>query len=125
MAFRCPRCQGAQRLAIVRRLELPPDVRSDEITLQVVRCQACGFAGIAVYEESRRGAFGEEHWNHTGYHAPAADVRTVEKDLARCPRPGDADCRCAAHRRYARCDANGRWKGLEGIDLGAPFGMVR
>jgi hypothetical protein len=109
----------------VRRLELPPDARSDEITLQVVRCQACGFAGIAVYEESRRGGFGDDHWSHTGYRVPQEDVEAIEQALSRCPRPGNARCTCAVHRTYGRRDGGARWCGLDGIDLGSPFAMLR
>ncbi len=125
MSFRCPACAGRSSLAIVRRLELPPDARSDEITLQVVRCQSCDFAGIAVYEESRRGGLDDDHYSHIGYRVPQNQVATIEEALARCPKPGKPRCRCAAHRTYGRRDANGRWIGLDGVDLRWPFAMIR
>jgi hypothetical protein len=59
MSFVGPECH-ANSLAITQSIELPPDGRSDEISLQIVACQACGFAGTAVYEESRRGALDSE-----------------------------------------------------------------
>ena len=58
MSFACPECL-TKSLKITAKLELPPDSRSDEITVQVVACSRCGFAGVAVYEESRRGAHGQ------------------------------------------------------------------
>ena len=67
MAFLCPACDAAGGLKITRRLELPPDSRSDEITLQIVRCRRCNFEGLAIYEESRRGALGDEAVDHRGY----------------------------------------------------------
>jgi len=54
MAFQCPECKRDSSLRIVQRIEVPPDSRSDQITLQVVRCGSSQFEGIAVYEESRR-----------------------------------------------------------------------
>ena len=125
MSFRCPACARASGLAIVRRLELPPDARSDEITLQVVRCQSCGFAGIAVYEESRRGGFGDDHYSHIGYRIEPAQVDAIEAALARCPDPGRPRCRCAVHRTFGRRDAHGRCAGLDELDLRSPFPMVR
>ena len=55
MAFLCPDC-SAKSLIIAMRLELAPDSRWDEITLQTIACASCGFRGVAVYRESRRGA---------------------------------------------------------------------
>ena len=60
MAFVCPECHTSESLRITRSLELPPDSRSDEITLQIIRCSSCRFAGVAVYEESRRGRLDDE-----------------------------------------------------------------
>jgi hypothetical protein len=125
MSFRCPACAGRNSLAIVRRLELPPDARSDEITLQVVRCWSCDFRGIAVYGESRRGGFDDEHYSHTGYRVPLADAESIDQALARCPTPGKARCTCRTHRIYSRRDANGRWSGLDNVDLRSPFPMER
>ena len=56
MAFKCPSCQG-NSLKIDRSLELPPSGFDDEITVQTVKCEACGFRGIAVYRDPRRGSF--------------------------------------------------------------------
>jgi len=66
MGLQCPKCL-AGALKIVKKLELPPDTRSDEITLQIIKCKNCSFEGIAVYEESRRGNLDAFTFNHTGY----------------------------------------------------------
>ena len=62
----CPSCQ-AESLPITDKLELPPDIRSHEIALQVIDCTDCAFAGIAVYEESRPGELDRVSFEHTGY----------------------------------------------------------
>ena len=68
MTFLCPSCSRPD-LNIIRRIELPPDDQWDEIAVQELACSAsgCGFKGIAVYEESRRGALDSECVVHTGY----------------------------------------------------------
>ncbi|MCJ7739686.1 MAG: hypothetical protein MUQ10_20635 [Anaerolineae bacterium] len=114
MSFRCPEC-SAQSLAITRSFELPADSRSDEITLQIVKCSSCGFAGIAVYEESRRGALDSESFSHTSYRVIAADLRRLKHMIGRCPRPRDSRCGCAAHQSLGRRDASGRWNGLQAV----------
>ncbi len=70
MPFQCPEC-STKTLKITHKLELPPDSRSDEITLQIIECSGCGFGGIAVYEESRRGALDDDSFDHTGYRVGA------------------------------------------------------
>ena len=66
MGFLCPKCLDYS-LNIVEKLELPPDSRSDEITLQIIKCEKCSFEGVAVYEEARRGNLDDYTFNHTGY----------------------------------------------------------
>jgi hypothetical protein len=126
MAFTCPHCGTPGTLRITHRLELPPDARSDEITLQVIRCSHCRFEGIAVYEESRRGALDSESFSHTGYEAKdKAQVSALKAAIRRCPARGDPRCTCAAHRTYGQHGAYGQWTGIERFDLGPPFPMVR
>jgi hypothetical protein len=125
MPFSCPECRAQGTLRITHRLELPPDARSDEITLQVVRCSTCGFEGLAVYEESRRGALDSESFSHTGYAAEKAQLNAFKAAVRRCPRPGDRRCTCAAHERYAQHEVHGRWTGLDLFELGSSFPMVR
>ncbi len=123
MPFRCPECAAPNSLRIVRSIELPPDGRSDETTLQIVECARCGFAGIAVYQESRRGALGEESVDHTGYFISADDLKALRRMLARCPNPRNPLCRCAAHRALGKRDAAGRWDGLADVRLQRAFPM--
>ncbi len=93
-------------------IELPPDARSDEITLQWVTCSACGFRALAVYEESRRGALGAECWDHRGYQVYPADLERVIGLMKECPDPNNARCACAAHRILNTVDAQGAWASL-------------
>ena len=123
MGFICPSCHTSGSLLITERLELPPDSRSDEITLQIVRCRRCDFAGIAIYEESRRGVLGDESVDHRGYYVPASDLQRLKKLLKQCPNPGSNSCTCAAHRQLGVKDKSGRWAGLAGTDLHGRFEM--
>ena len=80
MALQCPDCT-LYTLQTAISIELPPDSRSDEIALQVVRCSQCGFSGLAVYEESRRGALDDESVDHRAYRVSAEAVAAVEKAI--------------------------------------------
>jgi len=113
--FTCPDCSRAGSLRITLRIELPPDSRSDEIALQVVECSDCGFAGIAVYEESRRGPLDTETWDHTGYHLPKTELRDLRKTIRSCHHPTNPRCSCAAHQRLSQTDASGRWNTLHNL----------
>ena len=84
MSFLCPEC-SSRSLNIILSLELPPDSRSDEITLQTVECSQCGFSGIAVYEESRRGALDSESVDHYSYRVGVDDLRALKKDNQTMP----------------------------------------
>jgi hypothetical protein len=123
MPFRCPNCTTAGSLKIRSRIELPPDSRSDEITLQIVSCARCGFAGVAVYEESRRGALDDDSFDHTGYHVSKDDLRALRKTIAQCPKPRDRRCDCTAHRALGRKNEWGRWNALDDIALDKPFAL--
>ena len=122
MAFICPQCtKGA--VVIKAAIELPPDSRSDEITLQVVACAVCDFSGVAVYQESRRGALGSESWDHYGYRANEKVVNELSRAIRSCPDTRDARCKCATHRRLAGTDRYGRWRVPPEIESGAVFAM--
>lgn len=123
MPFFCPDCSAPGSLGIVRSLELPPDSRSDEITLQVVECSRCGFAGIAVYEESRRGALDSESFDHVGYRVGADDLKALREAVETCPAPDNWRCGCSVHRRLGRKDASGRWTGLDDLRREGTFAM--
>ncbi len=120
MMFRCPNCQQ-KTLAIIHSIDLPPDARSDEIAAQTVACDACGFVGAAVYEESRRGA--GESVSHTGYTLSAAEFSALNTLLASCPTPSNSGCDCVAHQRLNRRTGNGYWNGLHGFSPGEGFPM--
>lgn len=68
--FICGKC-NSKSLTITNSFDLGPDNRSDDRFLQTIKCTRCGFKGIAVYEESRRGSFDSESWSHTGYVVPS------------------------------------------------------
>ena len=120
MAFLCPDC-STNSLSIGLRLELPPDCWWDEITLQAVECSQCGFVGIAVYEESRRGAVDTETIDHRGYRVSADDFETLKETIKQCPEPGNWRCECSAHRRLGRKDASGRWNALDDVHREGAF----
>jgi len=111
MTFLCPEC-AHRSLEITTSIELLPDTRSDEITLQVVECAQCRFFGIAVYKASRRGALGDNSTGHVGYRVSIRDLRTLRSAIDRCPNPANPSCGCSSHRRLGARDAVGRWDGL-------------
>jgi len=119
--FICPDCSGQGSLKIVLSIELPPDSRSDEITLQIIECSACRFSGIAVYEESRRGPLDSESFHHTGYHLTKSQLRDLRKAIKSCPDRTNWRCRCPAHLRLSRTDAGGRWNALWDLETADAF----
>jgi len=129
MSFVCPECWGPEcstipgSLQIRASIELPPDIRSDEITLQVVSCSHCRFQAVAVYEESRRGRLEEESFDHTGYRVRKEDVTALRRLIGQCPAPRKSSCSCAAHRVLGQRDGGGRWNGLRQFDWEGVFPM--
>lgn len=121
MPFVCPECSRRGSLKIVLSIELPPDSRSDEITLQIVECSDCVFAGITVYEESRRGALGSESFHHTGYHLSRSELRDLRKAIRSCPNRTSWRCRCPTHQMLSRTDGGGRWIALRGLETTDAF----
>jgi hypothetical protein len=117
----CGVCNKANVLQITQSLVLPPDSRSDDIILQVVRCASCSFRGLAVYEESRRGSLDSESWSHTAYNVSEGDLKAVAAAIKSCPSPKNTKCRCRSHRELGRRDRNGRWNGLENIEIENSF----
>jgi hypothetical protein len=124
MSFLCPDCSAPRVLYIALSIELPPDSRSDEITLQIVECSRCDFAGIAVYEESRRGRPDDESFDHTGYHVSKSDLRALRKVITSCPDRRNPRCTCAAHRTLGR-KRRGRWDGLSDVQHEGAFRLQR
>ena len=125
MTFRCPRCSTPRALRITKKLELPPDSRSDEITLQTIKCSRCQFAAVAVYEESRRGSLGDESIDHRGYMVNKSDFAWIKGKIGACPDPRNSACRCAVHLELGCKDKSGRWAGLAAIELGPRFELRR
>jgi C4-type Zn-finger protein len=76
LVFICPACKY-KTLEIISSIELPPDIRSDEITLQILKCKNCEFKSLGLYEESRRGALGYESVNHRGFYLPEKDLEDI------------------------------------------------
>ena len=111
MPLICPKC-GEGPLKIEAAMELPPDSRSDEITLQILRCMSCGFDGLGVYEESRRGAIGSESVDHRGYHVDSSLIKYLRSVLLRCPEPKNPRCTCSSHSALNKVDRYGRWDWL-------------
>ena len=93
--MRCPFCKNPHAMSITHRLELPPDDRSDEVTLQLIRCSACKAEAGAIYEESRRGA--SESWHHFAFEMDPFSRLRILRLMEGCPDPGNKRCQCQAH----------------------------
>lgn len=124
MSFLCPECSMPRSLKIKAKIELPPDSRSDEITLQIVECFHCRFAGIAIYEESRRGALDSDSFSHVGYRVSAKDLGTLKRTIKQCLNLNSPRCECSAHRTLGSKDAEGRWNGLQEIECTESFELT-
>ena len=109
MGFQCPKCDAHKSLDIVSRLEMPPDARSDEITLQIVQCKHCDFTGVAIYEESHRGALDSELFDHYGYTLDQKELKGLKALIKQCPEPKNRRCSCESHHTLSRKDSYGRW----------------
>ncbi len=123
MSFRCPQCKSVDSLKISSAIELPPDRLSQEITLQVVACQECGFRGLSVYEETRYGGKGEDGWVHTGYWVSSDAVESVEAAIASCPQPNNPRCTCQAHTELSQRNISEIWRGLLEMERSHTFLM--
>ena len=124
MSFQCPECERYS-LRITHSLELAPDSKWDEITLQHVSCSHCRFEGAAVYYESRRGALDSEIWHHTGYRLGKADLKKLKAALRACPARRDPHCQCPTHLMLGMVNEYMAWDGLRQFELGKPFPMNR
>lgn len=109
MAFQCPKCDAHKSLAIVSRIDMPPDARSDEISLQIVKCQRCKFEAVAIYEESHRGALESDVFDHYGYPIEKKELKEVIALIKQCPESKNRRCSCDSHRTLSRKDSSGRW----------------
>lgn len=100
MAFKCPACEGGS-LKIELSMELPPS-EVDETSVQMVKCEDCGFRGIAIYEESRRGSMSSDSFRHVGYEVSDENLQLVESGLRLCPARSNNRCQCEIHLAWAR-----------------------
>lgn len=116
--FICPQCK-TKSLHITLSFELPPDSRSDEITLQCIACDVCKFSGLAIYEESRRGA--ADLVNHFGYFLDANDLASLTAEMETCFTPQNPHCKCTIHQKLGHHNKSGQWDGLAHIALNRSF----
>lgn len=123
MTFICPTC-SKDSLMIDSSIELPPDSRSDEISVQIVRCFECGFVGLAIYEESRRGSLDSETFHHQGYYVVDTLLNSIRETIESCPNPKKSRCKCYAHKTIYQINEHGTWNWLEKLPLIKEFQMV-
>jgi predicted RNA-binding Zn-ribbon protein involved in translation (DUF1610 family) len=114
MSFKCPKCLGAS-MKITSSIELPPDNRSDEITLQTLKCTKCGFTGLGIYEETRRDNLDKESIHHHGIYIDNLIYKSIKKSIRQCPKPKESDCHCKTHNTLNQVNKFGRWNWLEKI----------
>ena len=89
-------------MRITSTIELPPDSCSYEITLQILKCSKCSFAGIGVYEETRRGGLDSENFYHYCHYFDGYNLAKMDKLIRKCPNPKKSGCQCRIH-RYLCC----------------------
>jgi hypothetical protein len=102
-------------LNIILRIELPPDNRSDEISVQILYCSNCEFKGLGIYEESRRGSMLRESINHRGIYLPKDLLETIHGKIQCCPEPHNPHCLCDSHNYFKIVD-NYRWNWLNTLN---------
>lgn len=122
MSFRCPQCLTPDTLEIILSIDIPPDRRYDEISLQVIGCKVCTFRGLAVYEELIS-TDEVESWHHTGYWVSRDAVEAVLKAIRSCPDPHNPRCTCPAHASLGKKDVYGIWRGLLELERSHTFSM--
>jgi len=124
MSFLCPACRNTDSLKINNQIEIFPDRDWDEISLQVVKCPMCGFTGLAVYCESRRGVLDSEAVLHVGYRVPARIVQEVQRAIKKCPHPRMASCSCLSHQRLGIRNAQNQWDPPFFLDPNTQFPVI-
>jgi len=108
--FRCPEC-GEASLRITKAIELRPDARWSEITLQLLRCETCDFDGIGVYKENNWGS--SEIVKHRSYRAPVSVRSRLAELIEACPKRSDRRCECSSCSVLSVTDDSGEWNWLE------------
>lgn len=122
MAFVCPDCSKSS-LEVFNFIELPYDSRSDEIRVQTLECTACPFIGAGIYEESRRGSFEHDSWEHSCFRMELNHFHALKNMIKKCPDPSNYDCSCFSHKGLGVTNDLGRWQGL--ANLGEYFALKR
>lgn len=112
--FVCPMCKN-NKLIIEKSIELGPDARNDENSLQAIKCGNCGFHGVAYYQESRRGA--GESWEHTGYPMQNKHFQQLLDQLNKCQSPSNSACRCKTHQDFRVKNKNETLNPLEKLSF--------
>ena len=120
MGFICPRCLS-RNLQTTSSIELPSDSRSDEISVQILKCSECDFAGLGVYEESRRGRLDSEKIYHRGYYVNNSLLEKVRKLIRLCPNQKKSSCKCKVHLSLGRTNEFGRWIWLDSVPIKEKF----
>jgi len=123
MAFRCPQCNTCNSLQIELAIDLPPDRTSEELSLQVVSCGACGFRSLAVCDVGRGDCPESESWKHIGYWVRPDAVESVSMAIRSCPEPRNPRRPCVAHTSLGKKDLRGEWSGLLEMERGHTFAM--
>jgi len=108
--FRCPEC-GEASLRITKAIELRPDARWSEITLQLLRCETCDFDGIGVYKENNWGS--SEIVEYRSYRAPVSVRSRLSELIEACPKRSDRRCECLSCSVLSVTDDSGEWSWLE------------
>ena len=124
MGLICPDCGTGSDKLVRGTLEVPRDARSDEIMIQVLKCASCGFRGVGVYEESRRGGLDDESVDHYGYHLDSNEWKRLQDSIKACPDRRNPKCGCPSHKLLNQRNDYGRWQGLSGFKLGDYFSIA-
>jgi len=82
MSLLCPSCKQPY-LRVTASRDIDPGQNYDERAIQVLICSSCGYTGIGIYEESRRGALDSESFNHISYNSPIEKVYLLQKLIKR------------------------------------------
>jgi len=120
--FCCPEC-GEASLAITKAIELHPDARWNEITLQLLWCRGCDFEGVGVYKENNWGA--SEVVERHGYRTPISTRVRLSELIEQCPKRSDRRCECSSCATLSATDAQGNWNWLQQQGVGERFPIRR
>ena len=102
----CPGC-AMRSLRIQCALELPANACYDEVQVQALTCSQCGLLAVGAYQESRRGALGDESVHHGAYALTQTGMQRLLALLQDCPEPDNPGCGCAAHQVFEGGDLPG------------------